>query len=251
MALPRITSLLERCTTSKPPFPPTDLFNEGWLLRLILDWYAQNRLSGSPLYFAPEATWFSEARLPSVFLARYQKDPLAESWTHADGVIGHFEIDQGKSGCSLRVDASQFVVTEAKIFSKLSAGVKNAPYFDQAARNVACIAELLSRAGRSPENFDYLGFYVTAPQSQIDTGMFSSSLTKTSLEGKVQQRVSAYAGSKDEWFNQWFKPLLAKINVKAISWESLLAPIAETDAVSYGELHTFYSNCLQYNQASP
>ena len=32
--------------------------------------------------------WYSEALLPSAFLARVREDKLAEFWTHADGVIG-------------------------------------------------------------------------------------------------------------------------------------------------------------------
>ncbi len=63
-----------------------------------------------------------------------------------------------------------FVVLEAKMFGNLSAGVKNASYFNQAARNVACIAELLKRPGRPVTEFKALGFYVLAPASQIRQG---------------------------------------------------------------------------------
>ena len=41
-----------------------------------------------------------------------------------------------------------FVVFEAKLFSLLSKRVTNAPFFDQVALNVACIAEVWHRAGR-------------------------------------------------------------------------------------------------------
>ena len=47
-------------------------------------------------------------------------------------------------------DARQFVLLEAKLFNRLSSGVKNAPFFDQAARSVACMAEVLRRADREP-----------------------------------------------------------------------------------------------------
>src|SRR6185437_10906832 len=121
-----------------------------------------------PMSSLTGARWFSEAWLPSAFLPRYRGDALAESRTHADGVIGHFTIgDPGTAGLSLKPDAEQFVVVEGKLFNRLSAGVRNAPYFDQAARTVACMAEALRRAGREPEALRDLAFLVVAPRSRV------------------------------------------------------------------------------------
>src|SRR5688572_11739872 len=132
MLLERVHALLDTCTTDAPLFPPTQLYNEGWLLRLILDWYATHPGTNSPLMFSAQARWFSEALLPSAFLPRYRGDQLAESRTHADGVIGHFTIGhRGKADLSLTSSAIQLVVCEAKMFSGLSSNVKNASYFDQ------------------------------------------------------------------------------------------------------------------------
>jgi hypothetical protein len=78
------------------------------------------------------------ARLPSPFLARSRRDPLGESWTHADGAVGHFTVGSiGKGDLALEPPATQFIVVEAKMFSGRSPGVKNAPRFDQAARLAA------------------------------------------------------------------------------------------------------------------
>ena len=52
------------------------------------------------------------------------------------------------------------------MFSELSAGVTNAPYFNQAARTVACMAEVLQRANTSPKSFDNIAFYVLAPEKK-------------------------------------------------------------------------------------
>jgi len=250
MALPRITSLLAQCIGDTPPFPPTDLFNEGWLLRLVLDWYSRNRetLASSPLSFLQSASWFSEALLPSAFLARYRTDSLAESCTHADGLIGHFTVgDYGKAGCKLNKDASQFIVTEAKIYSRLSPGVKNAPYYDQASRNVACIAEVLRRAERCPSKMERLAFIVIAPHSQIQSGLFATDIDRRSISRKVKQRVDEYVGAKDSWFNDWFHPTLEKISINALSWEAIIEPIRDLDNESHAELNTFLQQCLRYN----
>ena len=150
----RIKAMLEACEAGDPSFPPNVLFNESWLLRIILDWFEGHGGDRYPLSLLPGARWFSEAWLPSAFLPRYRGDRLAESRTHADGVIGHFTVgDPGTAGLNLLPDARQLVVIEGKLFNRLSAGVKNAPYFDQAARSVACVAEILRRAGASPRRW--------------------------------------------------------------------------------------------------
>lgn len=203
----RIAALLTSLTGESPPFPPTLLFNEGWLLRLILDSFARQPLTDHPLAFAPGARWFSEALLPSAFLPRHCGDPLGEAHTHADGAIGHFSVGQtGRTDLWLHEDAAQFVVLEAKLFSGLSAGISRIPYFDQVARNVACIAEVLRRSKRPPEEMSHLGFFVLAPQEQIDLGLFDASLSHDAIKAKVQRRVEAYGGEKDRWHAEWFTP---------------------------------------------
>lgn len=139
----RIAELLSMSVGPGRVFPPTELYNEGWMLRLVLDWFSRTPDCNYELRFLDGSGWYSEALLPSAFLSRKRGDVLAESWTHADGVVGHFSIGENGAGdLSLKDGATQFVVVEAKMFSKLSAGVTNARYFNQAARNVACIAEI-------------------------------------------------------------------------------------------------------------
>ena len=214
MVLPKINSLIESAAGDSPLFPRTDIFNETWLVRLVVDWFAHNAVPNFPLNFAPNAHWFSEALLPSAFLARSRGDSLAESWTHADATIGHFNVGSNrKADCTLHADANQFIVIEAKIFSRLSPGVANAPYFDQCARNVACIAEVLKRAERSPDSIDSLGFYILAPESRINAQVFANQMHKQSIHAKVQRRVVAYDGSCDLWFHDWFVPLLERVTV--------------------------------------
>ena len=97
--LTAIHELLSRCGTARSVLPPTELYNEGWMLRLVLDWFDRNRQAEQhELGFEPGATWYSEALLPSRFLPLVRGDSLAESFTHADGVIGHFRVQSGDRG---------------------------------------------------------------------------------------------------------------------------------------------------------
>ena len=249
MILSKVQSLLESCSTAKACFPPTILYNEGWMLRLTLDFFLTLRIPNHILSVPEGSRWYSEALLPSTFLPRSRSDSLAESWTHADGVIGHFKIGKGaKANLVLSTDATHFVVLEAKMFSKLSPGVKHASYFDQAARNVACMAEAIKGAGCSPSKFTSLGFYVLAPKTKIQKRIFAENLSKDSIKGKVERRVKEYEGKKDNWFLKYFTPALNCMKIEALSWEELIDTIRIYDPNTIHELEEFYKLCLQYNQ---
>jgi len=231
-----------------PNFPPTILYNEGWLLRLLVDWFSTSEVSDHPLSFPKDGNWFSEARLTSAFLPRFKGDPLSESHTNADGVIGHFVIgSKGKTDLALMPDANHLVVLEAKLYSGLSKGVMHAKYFDQAARNVACISEVLRRADCKPNGFSQLGFYVIAPKDQITAKTFKRLLDKQSIKDKVKRRIKPYDRELDKWFKDWFIPTVDIIDIQSISWESVLDVIRENDPETGDSLKDYYSHCLTFN----
>lgn len=250
MSIERIATLLERCGGPNKNFPPTDLYNEGWMLRLVLDWLSLNPGIDHDLSFSPGDKWYSEALLPSAFLPREQGDKLAESWTHADGVIGNFVIGAHREGdLSLAPEAQRILITEAKMFSKLSSGVKNASYFNQAARNVACIAEVICRAQIPPSSFETIGFFVIAPESQINDGVFSEHMASERIRSIVSRRVSEYQEpEKDKWLANWFIPTLDKIRIREISWEELVGLINQSDSAFGAQMDAFYGKCLEFNQ---
>ena len=249
MMIDRIQAMLKSCELGKPPFPPTVLFNESWLLRLVLDWFAEHGGDRYPFSPMAGASWFSEAWLPSAFLPRYRGDGLAESRTHADGVLGHFRIgDRERAGLSVLPDARQFVVLEAKLYNRLSAGVKNAPYYDQAARTVACMAECLRRAAIDPADLDALAFYIVAPQARIDDGAFAWESDPGAIRRKVRRRVEDYAGQLDGWLHEWFDPTLRRIEVRSLGWEEIIEMIAFHEPEVGQLLDSFYGRCLHYNR---
>src|SRR3954471_17890060 len=88
----RAAELLARCGQPNAVLPPTELFNEGWMLRLVLDWAASHPSALGPLTFEDGSTWYSEALLGSRFRPRKRGDPSGEGFTHADGIIGHFRL---------------------------------------------------------------------------------------------------------------------------------------------------------------
>jgi len=252
-SIERINEMLQLANSKDRLFPATIYFNEGWLLRLIVDWFSRNQFTEHPLNFEQDARWFSEALLPSQFFARQRGDSLAEGWTHADGVIGHVLIgDASLADTKLANDATQFIVTEAKMFSPLSSRVSKAAYFDQAARNVACIAEILFRAKREPIAMNALGFFVIAPDEQILRGVFARETEKVSIHEKVFRRVSEYTApereAKEHWYREWFLPALEKIKIDVMSWEEIINTICAEDAAFGADIGRFYKDCLRFNK---
>ena len=248
----QIVAMLARSDGDQRQFPPTLLYNEGWLLRLVLDWFCTTQVQGHPLNFAPGARWFSEARLASRYMARAgspESRAYAEGFTHADGVIGHFDLGSpDRSDAVLASSATQFIVTEAKLGSALSPGIRNAPAFDQAARNVACMAHLCSKHDVRAGPLKTFAFYVIAPEVRIKAGFFDALLTRSSLREKVRTREAGYPPhAPDGWFEQWFEPLLEAMAIEAISWESVIEFIAKSDAGFAFEMSRFYQRCRTFN----
>jgi hypothetical protein len=251
----QIINMLQTCDTDHGVLPPTEVFNEGWMLRLILDWFSRQPASDHQLAFEKGARWYSEILLPSQFLPRYQKEPQAEAYMHADGVIGHFSVGRsGKGDIDLHSDAKQFVAVEAKIFSRLSKGIKNFENYDQAARTTACIAETLFLRQGQISDIARLGFYVVAPENQLKfEPTFQTFLEKDSIRIKVQKRIKAYsdptdAETKNKWFQTWFLPTLECIDIQCLTWEEIISHIRSNDRHNGDALSEFYEKCLALNQ---
>ena len=69
-AIESIANMLAQADCDKDRlFPPTELYSEGWMLRLVLD-AAFRRGAELPFPLTEGARWYSEARLASPFMRR-------------------------------------------------------------------------------------------------------------------------------------------------------------------------------------
>lgn len=247
--LDRVTAILSTCNTPNPVLVRTELYNEGWMLRLVMDWFSKAPYGNHPLAFAPGSRWFSEGSLPTHFTARYLGDKYAEGRTRADGLVGHFVVGQaGRNDVLLEPSATHFQVLEAKMFSPLSPGIKNAPYYDQASRTIASIAEILCWADHKPNDFARLGYFVLAPAEQLERSPLSEQLDKDQIQAKVDRRIREYSRTNNQWFQRWFLPTLEQMQVVGMSWEEVIDFIKRKDPAAARELDSFYQKCLQHNR---
>jgi hypothetical protein len=241
-------------------FPPTEVFGETWMLRLILDAVQRFGISNE-LRFMPQARWHSDARLDTCFRRRVKRDLLGEGPTRADGVIGHFDFrEETKAGLRLTSGSRQFVVVEAKMFSNLSPGTKYALTYDQAARSVACMADTLARSKVRAHDLESVGFFVIAPhpdkRRNRNTNL-ESCTSALSIRAAVDNRIREYerqsrpeATELRRWEDQYFHPFVERLcnenRLKVLCWDDSLEAITNADP-SYGaELNQFYRRCLSF-----
>jgi hypothetical protein len=59
--------------------------------------------------------------------------------------------------------------------------------------------------------------------------------------------VKSYGGKKDDWYRNWFLPMIDFIEIKKISWEEVIGFIASKDSKNGNAYKDFLENCLKYN----
>ena len=142
------------------------------------------------------------------------------------------------------------------MFSNLSKGIKNASKkYNQVARTIACMAEVIRRSGRELADIKDLSFYIIAPK--IRGNYFAKYITHQTIEKGVKGRFNNYINanknnnydlSKIDWYNKWFTPTLNEIKIKTIYWEDIISFITCKDDAFGRDLNAFYQRCLCYNR---
>ena len=232
---------------------PTEFYNEGWLTRLLIFSVTDFGLIGHDLFIKETNKYFSESLLYSPFLARFEKDSLAESFTHADGAIGEFQIGDNKNKGSLKLIGNELKIIEAKINSGFSTGVTNAKFYNQAARYIACITETIDKANKINNLNDLnIGFYLVVPENQYkEKTSFEKSLNKDYIFNTVQRRVEQYKNENDYndrkfWLDSKFSQVLEKIIIKPVFYEQIISELKGYKFLN--EISEYYKMCIDFNK---
>jgi len=250
MSIPKaFIDLLSSSLVGTLNFPPTKIFEEGWMLRILLEAHHKGR-SCFPIPYYDDSTWYSEGIISSPFSLK----PYAESGTRSDGIIGHIKIRvDTKAGIRLEKNARQFVVLEAKMKSGLSSNVDNAGFYDQASRYLACICKTIELSNCAFSDIDSIGFYVIAPEDQINQNIFSKYLNPNNILNTVEKRVNQYMmedcySSLVRWYNNNFKPFMNYMKcegrIGCIKWEEAVDKIE--DVSEKKSIREFLYKCYEH-----
>lgn len=222
-------------------FPMTEIYNEKWMLRLVLSKLTNSNKLRDTFHCGLEANWFSEAELKSPFIHGRKR----ESRTHADAVIGSFEFEEKTiSGVKLPEDKNGFhcfYAIEAKIGSSLSKGVKADPNYNQASRYLGCLAYLA--CSHNITDYTNMGLIICVPshhKSNISNEEFEE-YCFIPLDTRI---TDYYKENPDDKFKTWWennnKAFRKDIKIEILHWEDLVK--------GDDELSSFYTKCLKYSK---
>ena len=251
MTIPKaFIDLLSSALSVEKNFPPTLIFNEGWMLRILLESHQKGNAC-FPIPYNSDSSWFSEGIISTPF----NRKPYRESGTRSDGVIGQIKIRENtKAGLRLTEEARQFVVIEAKMKSGLSPDIENADFYDQASRYLACMCKTIELSNCRFSEIDSLGFYIIAPEHLVDELNCQKYLDSKYILKTVAKRVNQYRQEKEiypelrRWYDKKFKPFMALMEKEkrmgCLTWESVIKNIPD----DYERMRTreFLDKCYEH-----
>lgn len=239
-----LTSLIvnnDDCKRGKH-FPLTDIYNEGWMLRLVLSKLQDNEKIRKAFHCDKEIKWFSEAELKSPFL----HGKLRETRTHADAVIGSFEFEENtKTGVNLpknKEDFHCFYAIEAKMYAPLSKSIKADSNYNQAARYLGCLAYIAF--SNHLTEFNNIGLIICAPSDhksiKVDTDnsheVLNTRISNYYNENKNNNEIVKFYS----WWQENKQRFFEKKKIEVLYWEEIVK--------GDDELSFFYNKCLDYNK---
>jgi len=239
-----VTSMARAAMEGRYHFLPVELFNETWLTRLVLAWFAEHRDFSHPWSFHEGSSWYSQAVLPSAFSAMQRGDVLAEGHVRIDAAVGQFDVEPTAGILRLTSRCTQFLVLSRS--GQLALGTTNAPWFDQITRTVAAITETLVRARIGPAEIECLGMYlISTEKASVAKRALRTLANKERIAATLRRRVSLYRNTSrydelQEWATNWFEPVLSAMTIDGIAWGEVISSVCQRDPASRGQLQRFF-----------
>ncbi|MBN1774828.1 MAG: hypothetical protein JW817_00025 [Clostridiales bacterium] len=156
--------------------------------------------------------------------------------------LGDFRVDSANRGdISIEGTDGIFGVLEAKMGSQLSAGTKNAPDYDQASRNLACIAYNTKSTKHA------IFFAVVAPQKKIEEYKIGEQVSISRMIDKISKRFDMYDSNSNIYsIKEVVLERARSCTCFTLSYESWLDALV--DHAAYSVLDEFRNQCYKFNR---
>lgn len=238
-----LESFFKNGSNQKFNINPTEIYNEGWMCRLLTYYSIQNELIlNENIKFKKEWNWCSEAHIKSPFEPRIKGDTSGEGKTHADMALGDFDINYTRNGeLYVKDNPEQFGIIEAKMNSGLSKGTRRVKDYNQAIRNIACIA---NSTNENTKTF----FYVAMPKESKHIHEVKEFLDWGKNEVILRDRIDHFIKhgnnpNKIDWDNLINKA--SKVKTGIIFYHEWISKINENEINN--ELSEFLKECVFWN----
>lgn len=243
--------------SNKSPIARSEVFNETWMLRLTLALihdYAEDFEDSTLacIHKAVTKRWISEGGLAPTLKNE------GPTWT--DAIIGDVSIETdmemedisgNKRGVKLAHDSKDcgVIVIEAKIGSKLARKTTHHSGYNQAARNIACLAQLIMDESDSYKT--KCAFIVLGPREKAKSweGMVPNQKLLDKAYDKIQEKHNEknirYNINDQDKVLKTVKPIVKKV----IAWEEIIESMQEADTTGACKtLKWFYEEtCAEYD----
>ena len=218
---------------------PTIIYNEGWMIRLLVGESKRIGITVKNIDFSKINNWTSEAKISSPFEGKeLKKNKKNETKTQADVILGDFRINYDRNAEIIIETPSEILgIIEAKMGSNLSPGIKNAKNYNQASRNICCLAYVTKK---SPECKIF--FVIVAPEVRINNpkSKFKEQIgeTKKEIKDRFEETGREYTSEMDE--------KIENCEIIIISYEEWINEIEGSDVKK--ALNKFYDKCIEHNK---
>ncbi|WP_298327427.1 hypothetical protein [uncultured Dokdonia sp.] len=235
-----ISEIIKTMNNTSSSVNPTAIYNEGWMTRMLMYYSVKEKLNFKGIDFTNKG-WTSEALISSPFVSAKSN---REGYTHPDIAIGDFKIDYSVSGKLDIKDANEFGIIEAKMKSPLSRGTKNAKDFNQASRNVACIAH------NTTEECNTF-FYIVLPESKRnhkkrDGTTIIDLVNRDTIRKQITERIKSHNNTNQDQLDDNLIERAKQCKVDVFTYEEWIK--AFNDIKIKEELNEFYNNCKIHNK---
>ncbi len=234
-----LLEIIKTLNSNEPNLNPTEIYNEGWMTRLLVYESIKEKIKLKGIDYKKIKYWTSEALISSPFV---KDDKYREGYTHADMALGDFSVDFNTRGqIKILKNAKIFGIMEAKMGSNLSKGTKYFKNYNQASRNLACIA--YNTMGTNCEIF----FYVVAPENKIKQHEINKQIDLQTMIDQISLRFKDYS---DEFKKDHKMDLIifkaSQCKVQAISYEEWILKVMDEESRKF--LTEFYNKAKHWNR---
>lgn len=228
-----IIDIITSIDSKLPNVNPTQIYNEGWMTRLLMKHSIEEKIILRGLNFAEIFNWTSEALISSPFVTA---DKNREGYTHADIVFGDFSINYIENGkVNLLNDAKIFGIIEAKMGSSLSKDTKNFKDYNQASRSLLCISR--NTYDKNCKTF----FIVVAPKSKL--AKIRKEIDSAIIYGQIERRFSDHV---DRFESAKMLSKARECIVMVWSYEEWIEAIQNVDSKKF--LSEFFEKTKMWNR---
>jgi hypothetical protein len=216
---------------------PTIIYNEGWMIRLLVIQSMIEKLKIKGIDFGKLAAknWSSEALITSPFVETKEN---REGYTHADIILGDFNVNYNERG-EVKLDEFPEIlgIIEAKMGSNLSQGTTNAKNYNQASRNICCLSYLTKN---KPDCKIF--FVIAAPQKTIENYNIKDQIKIKKIKDQIEDR---FKHSNEEYLSE-IRKQVEECKILIISYEDWIKEIKDNEIKT--RLEDFYNSCLLHNK---